>query len=76
VCVDCLNGYTASEAGQDSRHIELRGGKIFCPLKTFRERNPGGGIGHENREALREEVRKTPLFIQYDHFAKTGSGQT
>lgn len=39
ICAVCLNGYVASEAGQDPRHIELRRGKIFCPLKTFVSRD-------------------------------------
>ena len=36
ICATCLNGYVTIEAGQDPRHIELRRGKIFCPLKTIR----------------------------------------
>jgi hypothetical protein len=37
ICAECVNGLVASEAQQEPRHIELRHGKIFCPLLVAKD---------------------------------------
>jgi len=35
ICAPCLNDFCESEAADEPRRVEQRGGRIFCPLKRF-----------------------------------------